>query len=188
MSNTNYDVEKTIPYDSGDYRHYIPYFQVVFPYWQYKTAKGTRDSQGRINTIALPEELLDFHEGRRCASYSMEKYDAFISFDTGNEEQVTYIWYQISDTSINAAYNKHHTGELFIDVPNQSGIFSKVYYRNPHRKSTLMPFQADNTLIRCLYSNVAYYEVTLNNSGYLPASNQQFISLNLLHLRPNLMQ
>lgn len=178
MSITNFDVEKKISYDTENNRHYIPYFQVDFPYYYYKTRQSTsKDYWGDWKPIAIPDELRPYYSGDECMSYSYAKYDAFISFDDGSEEQVQYIWHTLSKTSRTSSYNKKPPTTLWIDVVNASGVYKRCYFRDPHRSQTLYieRFSNSSCHIATRYTTLARYEVTLNNSGYVPLTNQQFL-------------
>lgn len=175
MSNTNFDVEKNISYDTVHYKHYIPYFQVAFPYYDYQTKKATKkDTWGNWNTIKTPDILKPYHKDEWCASYSYAVYDAFISFDDESEEEIQYVWYQISDTSPTSAYNKKPANDYYLDVVNTSGVYSKCYFRNPHRSQFGGLFLSNTCKVRTLYITPAVYEITLNNSGYVPQHYQTF--------------
>ena len=172
MSNTNFDVEKKISYNTDTYRHYIPYFQVAFPYYEYKTKRA--DSTDVLDWISIPEVLKPYYSGNYCTSYSYAIYDAFISFDDGSEEQIQYVWHTLSKTSTSASYNKKPSNTYYLDVVNASGIYSKCYFRNPHRSQYGGRFLPDSCKVRAQYITLAAYEITLNNSGYVPLTNQTF--------------
>lgn len=172
MSNTNFDVEKKISYNKETYRHYIPYFQVAFPYYEYKTRRNT--SQYSWIHIPVPDVLRPYVSATECESYSYAIYDAFISFDDESEEEVQFVWYRISYESRSAAYNKKPANTEWLDVVNTSGVYARCYFRNPHRSQLGGRFLAETCRVRSQYITPAVYEVTLNNSGYVPLTNQTF--------------
>jgi hypothetical protein len=73
-----------------------------------------------------------------------------------------------------SAYNKKPADTYYLDVVNTSGVFAKCYFRNPHRSQFVRSFQTSTCLVRAQYLTLAQYEVTLNNSGYVPLNNQVF--------------
>ena len=177
MSNTNFDVEKKISYNKEQYRHYIPYFQVAFPYYEYVTKRSTTHyswDPDRWRPIAVPDVLRPYTRLEECYSYSYAIYDAFISFDDESEEEVQFVWFRISDESRSEAYNKKPGSTEWLDVVNYSGVYSKCYFRNPHRSQYGGRFLSDSCKVRTQYITPAAYEVTLNNSGYIPLSDQTF--------------
>jgi hypothetical protein len=84
-------------------------------------------------------------------------YECALSFDDGNEK--TYSWKGGSQ------------GVWFGDIEEQ-GIYSKAYFRNPHRGSVL--FTAGNCFIQTLYRSRAPFEIQFNQSNYAAAGNPTF--------------
>ena len=169
MSNTNYDVERSLTY-SDSYRHYIPYYTVAIPYYSYDTAKGDRSIKVGSQTFL-------------CGAYSWAKYDGFINFDNSNETQITIDWFRSSGYGDTSAYKKYppeylyndSTSQYVVGVVNQlpdTGVFSKVYFRNPNRNK--VNFSLNNCAVKVNYRSKAPFEIQINSSGYISTSNPSF--------------
>lgn len=146
MSNTNYDVELNITYDNA-HRHYIPSYNIAVP--NYST----------------------FH----YSSWTevVGSYAANIRFDNESEENITYkVSFEgqsiLPDTVWNTQNNyKNQNPEILT-----TGVFSKIYFLNPHRSKCT--FTTSNCKYRVNYLTKAPFEVKLNSSGYISSSNASF--------------
>lgn len=152
MSNTNYDVELNISYNNT-YRHYIPTYAVAVP--RFRKSLATWPNIGDYNVI--------------------------VSFDNESEQELQYFylryWQTIpeslytDDPNARVGYTNSSSGSEQPQV-NASGVFSKVYFRNPKRAS--VTFTKQNCFVKVNYLAKAPFEVKLNSSGYLPTSNASF--------------
>lgn len=149
MSNTNYDVELNISYDDA-HRHYIPTYRIAVPY--FKTVRTYIYSDG------TPLEAF---------------YEVALSFDEGSESTVTYNYYPATRSRI---WNTQHIDAGRAQSPNpvvpDSGIFSKVYFRNPNRNS--ITFTSSNCYVEPLYNTKAAFEIQFNSTGFAANHNAQF--------------
>lgn len=84
-------------------------------------------------------------------------FDYYTSFDDDQEEQ-------ISGQSKNDP-------DAYIDVQG-SGVFSKVYFRNPRRNE--VTFTSSNCGIQVVYNNKAAFEVQWNSTGFAANQNASF--------------
>ena len=143
MSNTNYDVELPITYDPA-YKHYIPSYLVSIP-------------------------------GDYGPDYAL--YNAFVSFDEGSETELYYLWaiYRYG-TPPNPLWNNNSKIDYYYLGKNkelsESGIFSKVYFRNPRRD--VYSFTPNNCLIAPVYQIKATFEIIWNSTGFAANSNAFF--------------
>lgn len=152
MSNTNYDVELNISYNNT-YRHYIPTYAVAFPYFNAYRSKVTE--------------------------WSLFSYNGFISFDSENESELTYKWNDGHSSYSNPpdplwsdTTDTHVTPSVSERVLIQSGVYSKIYFRNPNRGR--VSFTSANCKVKVNYLTKAAFEVKLNSSGYIASSNASF--------------
>lgn len=146
MSNTNYDVALSITYDPA-YKHYIPTYKVAFPYYQYEyyyyESLGHGDSDAN--------------------------YDAYISFDSEQEQQITYYWLKLHQHT----YPPDPYWNVDYDQPLDAiGVYSKVYFRNPHRNK--VNFTSSNCYVQPIYNNKADFEIQWNSTGHVANSNVSF--------------
>lgn len=149
MSNTNYDVELNITYDN-EHRHYIPTYKAAVP---------------------------NFYSYHGESGWHHDEWDYFISFDEEQETGMGYSW---------GSYSSHpvpfwNTSGAMDQVPyaqnknnaiSESGIYSKVYFRNNHRDK--VTFTPDNCYIQPLYSIKALFEVIWNSTGFAANNNAFF--------------
>lgn len=157
MSNTNYDVELNISYNNT-YRHYIPTYSVAAPY--YYISKDP-----------------DFGSYAHTWAY----WEYFVSFDSENETELE-IKYSKSSSGhtppdppsplYNDTIDSGLTPELSKRILTQSGVYSKVYFRNPRRGQ--VTFNSSNCKVKVNYLTKAAFEVKLNSSGYIASSNASF--------------
>ena len=148
MSNTNYDVEINITYDN-DYRHYIPTFTTKAPY---------------------------FHYGPFGSSYYYN-WNYFVSFDEGQETELKYNDATHRPSSDLWAidgwpYNYVNSVEQGNNLIPDTGVFSKVYLRNPHRDKCT--FAASNCAVKVMYQIKAAFEIQWNSTGFAANSNAFF--------------
>ena len=113
--------------------------------------------------------------------YRQYNYHYYVSFDDGSETEMAYRaprnavpslpywainaeakWYDI-----NSASDKD--GNKL--VPD-SGVFNKVYFRNPHRDRTA--FYANNCAVSVIYQTKASFEVQWNSTGFAARVNPSF--------------
>jgi hypothetical protein len=151
MSSTNYDVELNLTYDDA-HRHYIPTYRIAVPYFNYDTYVGHLEYTG------------DY-------SYSVELYAAFVSFDDNQEEDIQYKW-RLYDAHGTSAYNKHSTQPFYSAEISATGLYSKVYFRNPHRDT--VAFTSLNCFVQPIYSIKAAFEVQWNSVGFAANRNAFF--------------
>lgn len=151
MSSTNYDVELNLTYDDA-HRHYVPTYQIAVPYYEYSTYVGHLEYTG------------DY-------SYSVELYAAFVSFDNNQEEDIQYRW-RLYDDHGTSAYNKHSAQPFYSAEISATGIYSKVYFRNPYRNK--VAFTPLNCFVRLAYSIKAAFEVQWNSTGFAANQNPWF--------------
>lgn len=144
MSNTNYDVELPITYNNT-YRHYIPTYRVAFPYYYYK--------------------VYYYHTSSDVDSDAY--YEAYVSFDAESEQEVKEHWHVWDSSSAHTPPNPY-----WINVGVPSGIYSKVYFRNPKRGS--VTFTAGNCYVQPVYSIKAAFEIQWNSVGFAANSNAWF--------------
>lgn len=143
MSNTNYDVELPITY-SDAYRHYIPSYRVKVPYWRAFTSSS----------------------GQYFYSY-------YASFDEGSETELGYIGYPGAwNTDNNSTYTWDIPGQGSNTILSDSGIFSKVYFRNKRRE--FVTFTTSNCFVEPVYQTKASFEVQWNSTGFAANSNPSF--------------
>ena len=149
MSNTNYDAELNIQY-SDTYKHYIPTYRIAVPYYEYRTYV--------------------YHDP--VESFSNESYWAFVSFDEESEEEIRYAW-RVEGSGSSYA-NRHSTPPTFcrVGLISKSGLFSKVYFRNPARYA--VSFTPSNCAIAVDYSIKASFEVIWNSTGFAANQNAWF--------------
>lgn len=88
-------------------------------------------------------------------------YDAYVSVDDGSEEEMKSVW---SSSSAPPNPNYHD--------PSFSGIFNKVYFRNPYRQS--VTFTASNCSVQVVYNVKATFEVQWNSTGFAANTNPSF--------------
>lgn len=156
MSNTNYDIAKSLSYGGAGYssEHGIPVYQISVPYYKYETKKDVQNH----------------------SSYSKAYYSAAISFDDKQEETIEYEWSVESTTSSTAAYNKKPPSIVYCDAGaiQASGVFSKIYFRNPYRSA--VSFTGSGSQVRCKINYAAEqpYEIQFNSDGYIAQSNPSF--------------
>ena len=151
MSSTNYDVELNLTYDDA-HRHYIPTYRIAVPYFNYDTYVGHLEYTG------------DY-------SYSVELYAAFVSFDDNQEEDIQYRW-RLYDAHGTSAYNKHSTQPYYSAEISATGLYSKVYFRNPHRDT--VAFTSLNCFVQPIYSIKAAFEIQWNSVGFAANRNAFF--------------
>lgn len=143
MSNKNYDVELSIPYNAS-YRHYVPSY------------------------IAKAPSMWTDNDG-------YTSYHYYISFDSGGETEMGYVQSSGGGWSSSGSpywwYNnwQYNTGNK--NIPD-TGIFEKVYFRNPHRDRTT--FTTGNCGIQASYTNKAPFEAQWNSTGFAANQNAQF--------------
>lgn len=151
MSNKNYDVELPITYDPT-YKHYIPIYTVRAPYFQSWSKYGGGTYY--------------------CCEY-------YVSFDDGSETKMAYTnvnsngWakdcYLEYITYVQPTPDTWQSGNA--NVPD-SGVFNKVYFRNPWRNKT--SFSTSNCGVLVMYSSKASFEVQWNSTGFAANSNAWF--------------
>lgn len=151
MSSTNYDVELNITYDDA-YKHYIPNYRISVPYYGGK-------------------KYWDQYAGQ-WDYWWYRTYEVALSFDDGNESTVSYAYgpnpgSKIWNTQNKPAYDQTTNP----DVPD-TGIFTKAYFRNPHR--TLCTFTPSNCFIEPFYNIKAAFEIQFNSTGFVANQNAQF--------------
>lgn len=147
MSSTNYDVELNLTYDNA-YRHYIPTYRVAVPYY-YKHS-----------------------EYPSWGSYTRAHYEVFISFDEGSESDIKYAyWFKPAQEPPTFFYNTQADPYIHDLIPD-SGIFSKVYLRNPYRDKTI--FTSSNCRVEPIYDIKADFEIQWNSTGFAANSNAWF--------------
>lgn len=140
MSNTNYDVALSITYDPT-YKHYIPSYQVAFPYYDYEYIYQDSDAH----------------------------YDAFISFDSEQEQEISYYWLKVHQHT----YPPDPYWNTEYDQPLDAlGVYSKVYFRNPQRHK--VTFTSSNCYVQPIYSVKADFEIQWNSTGHVANSNVSF--------------
>ena len=160
MSNTNYDIELPISY-SNTYRHYIPTYKIAVPYYKYSILRST------------------FFAGDWTARAD---FAVAISFDSGSEEDIQYAYRSSVYEGVHYGdpgevppvpwwNNNSSASELRAEV-TASGAFSKIYFRNLNRSQ--VTFTTSNCYVQPIYTNKAPFEVKLNTSGYISASNASF--------------
>lgn len=85
-------------------------------------------------------------------------YSFYVSFDEGSETQYGL------DTTATAI-------KTWWSAP-ESGLFSKVYFRNPRRD--FVTFTTSNCAVQVLYQTKATFEVQWNSTGFVANSNASF--------------
>lgn len=143
MSSTNYDVAKKISY-SNAYRHYRASYEIAVPYYYISRYGGTWS------------------------------YEAYVSFDEGSETDVTYSY---TDTFTPAGppvpcYNTQGNHNNDVKTIPDTGAFSTVYFRNPHREGCT--FTNSNCYVKINYISKASFEVKMNSEGYIGPVNASF--------------
>lgn len=150
MSKTNYDVEVNIVYDNA-YRHYIPTYTVYAPHF-------------------FVFQVTNYHWS----------YHFYVSFDDGSETEMGYSYRTGSSSAptnawaINAEpnYSDGSTNKPGNKLIPDTGVFSKAYFRNPHRDKTV--FNVSNCAVRVMYQSKASFEVQWNSTGFAANSNASF--------------
>ena len=144
MSSTNYDVELPITYDPA-YKHYIPSYKVKTPFWR------------------------PLYSGSDKYFYSY-----FVSFDEGSETEMGYVGYANvwNNDSGNSTYNGGIAGQGSNILLTDSGIFSKIYFRNTRREYVV--FNTSNCFVQPLYQVKAAFEIQWNTTGFAANSNPSF--------------
>lgn len=137
MSSTNYDVELDISY-SDYYKHYIPTYSISVPYYKFE----------------------DIWQG--STHYRRYYYEAYISYDEGEEEHLTDNILVRYDYPLNPWYI----------VSQKSGIFNKIYIRNPNKFD--VAFVTTNCHLLISYYTKANFEVQWNSTGFAPNQNAFF--------------
>ena len=132
MSSTNYDVELNITYNESK-KHYIPTYEVHFPY-----------SDSYYNDLTGKWYYL---------------YNAYASLDEENEQECG---------KAGALYTNSNQ---YFNL-SSSGIYNKVYFRNPTR--TVVNFTPSNCSIRVNYSIKATFEVQWNFTEFAANQNASF--------------
>ena len=152
MSNTNYDVEKNISYNSN-YKHYFVTY-----------------------AIAVPPYLKD----RYYPPWRDAYYNVAISFDSDSEQELTYSWADAvkhsdpiytDDRDVWEGTDPYRNLNSHPNI-NTSGVRSKAYFRNPRRSS--VTFTSSNCYVKVIYTAKAPFEIKLNSSGYIASSNASF--------------
>lgn len=153
MSNTNYDVAKTITYDAA-YKHYIPTYSVAFPPFRVNTGSG----------------------------YGHADYQAAISFDDEDETTIQ-IEYRNFDSSYIVVPLWNDTPRAYSDdiavlpdvdqrILTKAGSASKVYFRNPHR--TEVTFTQSNCYLKVNYLSKSLFDIQFNSTGFAANTNAFF--------------
>lgn len=144
MSNTNYDVVIPISYNNS-YRHYRASYEIaVLPYYK---------------------------DDGFWFGYYRYKYEAYVSFDAGSETDVKYEFsgYRVPPSP---CYNSQGNTDDSVRTIPDTGAFSKVYFRNPHREK--VTFTTSNCLLRINYLSKAPFEIKMNSEGYIGPVNASF--------------
>lgn len=94
-------------------------------------------------------------------------YEGYISFDDNNETAVEY--YHENPGPI--VWNDENFPYKQTEIPD-TGVFSKVYFRNPHRSSCT--FTPSNCHVEAKYNTKASFEVQFNTTGFAANSNASF--------------
>lgn len=142
MSSTNYDVELNISYNNT-YRHYIPSYKVAIPYYY--------------------RWVYEYHGVYQVVCH----YNGFVSFDDGSETTMEYRW-----TQSDASSPGYPPDPYWVVNPPDSGVFSKVYFRNPRRSD--VTFTTSNCRVQPIYSVKAAFEVQWNSTGFAANQNASF--------------
>ena len=147
MSSTNYDVELNLTYDN-DYRHYFPTYTVKAPY---------------------------FHQwGSGHPAYPYD-HNYFISLDEESEVELGYSTHDGTSWAIDSSpiygddYQTAKEGNTLIP---DSGVFNKIYFRNPHRDK--VAFALNNCAVKVIYQTKAAFEVQWNSTGFASNQNASF--------------
>ena len=153
MSSTNYDVELPITY-SETYKHYIPTYKIAVPYY------WLRDNR---SAHYIPWVRAD--------------YQALISFDTESEIDVHYTFYaDEANPPITLPPDPFYNNQSIVpdDVRSipASGIYSKIYFRNPHSEGAT--FSTSNCHVGVMYGSKATFEVQWNSVGFAANTNAWF--------------
>ena len=154
MSNTNYDVVKTITYNAN-YKHYIPTYSVAFPpYKEIYTSVQTASAD----------------------------YQAAISFDDENESIIEIEYDDYDGSSIPVPlWNdtpQYPSRDVFVKpsvdkrILMKAGPASKIYFRNPHR--TEVTFTQSNCYFKVNYLNKSLFEIQFNSTGFAANTNAFF--------------
>lgn len=115
--------------------------------------------------IAVP--LYDYADEWIGASHWRRYYyEAYISFDEGGEENIKYdLLWRYPNPVIDPYYHSTQT----------SGIYSKIYFRNPHRHElNAVDFTPENCHVRVHYQTKAEFEVQWNSTGFAANQNAFF--------------
>lgn len=152
MSNTNYDIEFQITYDPT-YKHYLTNYDLDIP--DYKLTANT------VELIA----------GVRETTYT-RYYAAMVSFDEGNEINVSYQWEGKEVWSASYSRGSSHPTLPFWNSIPESGFYSKCYVRNPNRSQ--VSFTSSNTHFRVTYKTKAAFEIQFNLTGFAAGTNAFF--------------
>lgn len=91
-------------------------------------------------------------------------FDYFVSFDEGQETEIKAEWYVEMDGPLPTPYWRPDN--------NDSGIFSKAYFRNPFRGA--VTFSPSNCFVQPVYSVKANFEVQWNSVGFAANQNPSF--------------
>ena len=145
MSNTNYDVELPITY-SDAYKHYIPTYKIAIPNYRYVDYGS----------------FIDRHE---------QWYEAFISFDEGNETDVKYRFYAARNVPVPTPPYWNVGSYNPTNIPD-TGVYSKVYFRNPYRDK--VAFTPSNCYVQPMYEIKADFEIQWNSTGFAANNNAWF--------------
>ena len=147
MSSKQYDIELPIVYDDT-YKHYVPAYTVSGPYF----------------THTLSPNSWNFHY--------------YVSFDDGSE---TELGYSSSNAvpypywAISASSERYYSSSGWKDgnkmIPDV-GVFSKVYFRNPHRDKVV--FSENNCYVRVTYQAPAVFAAQWNSTGFAANVNPSF--------------
>ena len=92
-----------------------------------------------------------YHEGYAA-------YDFYASFDEGQETQY--------GSGSSSTYIRTWWPAV------EAGVFSKVFFRNPHRDR--VTFTTSNCAVRVVYQNKATFEIQWNSTGFAANSNASF--------------
>lgn len=144
MSNTNYDLVKTISY-SNAYRHYRATYEIAVPPY--------------------------YRDDGIWFGYYVHRFEAYVSFDDGSETDTKYEWsgYRVPPSP---CYNSQaNTSDSVRTIPD-TGAFSKVYFRNPHREKCT--FTDSNCLLKINYLSKEPFEIKMNSEGYIGPVNASF--------------
>ena len=148
MSNKNYDLELPISY-SAAYKHYIPTYTAKAPIMYHKRMSG--------------------------GDYWSCHY--YISFDDGGETEMGYSFSSDSSGWANNAstlwwYEDSYKSTRGNNLIPDTGIYEKVYFRNPHRDR--VTFTSGNCAVSVMYQTKAAFEVQWNSTGFAANANAWF--------------